>query len=82
MALGLYRWHTGEETLKLSRKSILQGGEWLSEKSFFKEYGGFNVDLQMPGNEKYIFDKLKSDNLKIIYVPELEVEHFIDDTTS
>ena len=48
-------------------------------KEFFENHGGFNVDLHTRGDDKYIFQKLRDNNYKILYVPELKVSHFIDD---
>jgi hypothetical protein len=48
-------------------------------KEFFENYGGFNVDLHTRGDDKFVFDNLKKNKLKILYIPNLYVEHFIDD---
>jgi hypothetical protein len=48
-------------------------------KEFFEQHGGFNVDLHTRGDDKFVFDKLKKAGLKTLYIPTLEVSHFIDD---
>tara|TARA_B110000879_G_C11181303_1_gene518527 strand:+ start:590 stop:1489 length:900 start_codon:yes stop_codon:yes gene_type:complete len=46
---------------------------------FFEKHGGFNTNLHTRSDEKFVFDKLKKAELKTLYVPKMEVEHFIDD---
>ena len=48
-------------------------------KEFFEKQGGFNTDLHTRGDDKFIFLKLKEAGYKILYIPTLEVSHFIDD---
>jgi glycosyltransferase involved in cell wall biosynthesis len=48
-------------------------------KEVFEQYGNFNPDLHTRGDDKFVFDKLKKNNVHILYVPTIEVDHFIDD---
>lgn len=60
-------------------KKYPAGCNMVFRKEFFELYGGFNVDLHTRGDDKFVFDKLKRNKLKILYLPQLYVEHFIDD---
>ena len=55
------------------------GCNMIFRKQFFEQHGGFNADLHTRGDDKFVFDKLKKAGLKTLYIPTLEVEHFIDD---
>lgn len=68
----------GDE-VKLFTKKYPAGCNMVFRKEFFEEHGGFNVDLHTRGDDKFVFDKLKKAGLKTLYIPTLEVEHFIDD---
>lgn len=48
-------------------------------KEFFENHGGFNSSLHIRGDDKFIFIKLKDAGLKVLYVPNLYVQHFMDD---
>lgn len=67
------------ENIKDFDKKYPAGCNMIFRKSFFEECGGFNSDLHTRGDDKFIFDKLKKASLKILYIPSLKVEHFIDD---
>jgi glycosyltransferase involved in cell wall biosynthesis len=60
-------------------KKYPAGCNMVFRKEVFDVYGGFNSDLHTRGDDKYVFDKLKKNNVKILYSPTIEVEHFIDD---
>ena len=60
-------------------KKYPAGCNMVFRKEVFDIYGGFNSDLHTRGDDKYVFDKLKKNNVKILYSPTIEVEHFIDD---
>jgi len=47
-------------------------------KVVFELYGDFNPDLHTRGDDKFVFDKLKKNKVNILYVPTIEVDHFID----
>ena len=55
------------------------GCNMIFRKEFFEQHSGFNADLHTRGDDKFVFDKLKKAGLKTLYIPDLEVEHFIDD---
>ena len=67
------------DQVKLFTKKYPAGCNMVFRKEFFEEHGGFNVDLHTRGDDKYVFDKLKKAGLKTLYIPTLEVAHFIDD---
>lgn len=67
------------EKVKDFDKKYPAGCNMIFRRSFFEEYGGFNADLHTRGDDKFVFDKLKKAGLKTLYIPELKVEHFIDD---
>ncbi len=46
----------------------------------FKKYGRFNTDLIYRSDDKYIFDKLKNNKVKVLYSPDVFVNHFIDES--
>ena len=68
----------GEQVKDFDRK-YPAGCNMIFRKTFFEQYGGFNADLHTRGDDKFVFDKLKKAGLTTLYIPELEVEHFIDD---
>lgn len=65
--------------VKLFTEKYPAGCNMVFRREFFEEHGGFNVDLHTRGDDKYVFDKLKKAGLKTLYIPTLEVAHFIDD---
>lgn len=65
--------------VKLFTKKYPAGCNMVFRKEFFENYGGFNEDLHTRGDDKFVFDKLKKAGLKILYIPTLIVDHFIDD---
>ena len=67
------------EKVKSFNKKYPAGCNMVFRKEFFEKHGGFNVDLHTRGDDKYIFQKLRDNKYKILYLPELKVSHFIDD---
>ena len=67
------------EDVKDFDKKYPAGCNMVFRKTFFEKHGGFNTDLHTRGDDKFVFDKLKKAGLKTLYIPELSVEHFIDD---
>jgi len=65
--------------VKTFAKKYPAGCNMIFRKEFFEKHGGFNTDLHTRGDDKFIFLKLKESGNKILYIPELEVSHFIDD---
>lgn len=55
------------------------GCNMIFRREFFERHGGFNTDLHTRSDDKFIFIKLREAGLKVLYIPELVVEHFIDD---
>jgi glycosyltransferase involved in cell wall biosynthesis len=60
-------------------KKYPAGCNMIFRKEFFEKHGVFNADLHTRGDDKFVFDKLKKAGLKTLYIPELKVNHFIDD---
>jgi glycosyltransferase involved in cell wall biosynthesis len=67
------------DQVKAFDKKYPAGCNMIFRKTFFEKCGGFNTDLHTRGDDKFVFDKLKKAGLKILYIPELSVNHFIDD---
>lgn len=65
--------------VKTFAKKYPAGCNMVFRKVFFEKHGGFNTDLHTRGDDKFIFLKLKEKGYKILYIPKLEVSHFIDD---
>ena len=68
----------GEQIMPFNKK-YPAGCNMIFRKEFFEEHGGFNTDLHTRGDEKFVFNKLNAAGLKTLYIPSLEVEHFMDD---
>ena len=64
--------------VKTFAKKYPAGCNMIFRKEFFEKHGGFNTDLHTRGDDKFIFLKLKEKGYKILYIPTLEVSHFID----
>ena len=47
-------------------------------RELFEKFGGFNTDLVYRGDDKYVFYKLKKNKVKILYAPNVYVNHNID----
>ena len=54
--------------VKSFNKKYPAGCNMVFRKEFFENHGGFNVDLHTRGDDKYIFQKLRDNNYKILYV--------------
>jgi len=59
-------------------KKFPTGCNMAFRKDILKEIGGFNVDLVYRSDEKYVFKKLTKKNIKILYAPDVFVNHFIE----
>lgn len=68
----------GQEVKPFTKKYPV-GCNMIFRKEFFEQHGGFNTDLQTRSDDKFVFIKLKAAGLKTLYIPTLEVEHFMDD---
>ena len=67
----------GDKT-KTFNKKYPTGCNMAFRKDLFKKHGGFNTDLVYRGDDKYVFYKLKKNNVKILYAPNVFVNHNID----
>ncbi len=67
----------GNETKPFTKK-YPAGCNMAFRKSVFKKYGTFNTDLVYRSDDKYIFHMMKSHGVKVLYVPEVFVNHHID----
>ncbi|MBU0765560.1 MAG: glycosyltransferase [Bacteroidetes bacterium] len=60
------------------RKKYPVGCNMAFRKEVFEELGGFNTDLLLRNDDKFIFLKLKRNNKRTLYVPDAVVHHNID----
>jgi glycosyltransferase involved in cell wall biosynthesis len=67
------------EKIKDFDKKYPAGCNMIFRRSFFDKYGGFNPDLHTRGDDKFVFYKLKKNGEKVLYVPSINVDHYIDD---
>jgi len=59
-------------------KKFPTGCNMAFRKKILVNIGGFNTDLVYRGDDKFVFLKLKEKNIKILYAPNIFVEHFIE----
>ncbi len=67
------------EKVKIFKKSYPVGCNMIFKREIFEKLGGFNTRLRLRSDDKYIFEKIKKAGYEILYLPEVVVEHFIDD---
>lgn len=67
------------DDIKPFTKKYPVGCNMVFRKEFFEQHGGFNSNLHVRSDDKFIFIKLKNAGLKVLYIPNLYVEHFMDD---
>ncbi len=67
----------GEKTKPFPKK-YPAGCNMAFKKEVFTKIGKFNTDLVYRGDDKYIFYQLKEYGLKVLYAPEIFVNHYID----
>lgn len=67
------------ETEKEFTNKYPVGCNMIFRKKYFEENGGFNTDLQLRSDEKYVFNKMKALGEKMLYLPKVYVNHFMDD---
>ena len=67
------------EKVKMFKKSYPVGCNMIFKKEIFEKIGGFNTDLRLRSDDKYIFNKIKKAGYEVLYLPQVVVEHFIDD---
>ncbi len=66
------------DTVKKLTKTYPVGCNMIFKKSLFERIGGFNTDLKLRSDDKYIFYKIWSENYEVLYLPKVVVWHFID----
>lgn len=69
----------GNKTRKFKNKEYPVGCNMTYRKDILLQAGGFNNNLRWRADDKYINSKVKEITTEIVYLPELEVEHSIDD---
>jgi len=67
----------GDEVKRLS-KTYPVGCNMIFKKELFDKIGGFNTALRLRSDDKYIFLKIREAGYRVLYVPDVVVEHFID----
>jgi glycosyltransferase involved in cell wall biosynthesis len=66
------------EKVKDFEKKYPAGCNMAFRKYLFGDFGGFNTDLVYRGDDKFVFHNLKSHGVKVLYEPNIFVNHFID----
>jgi len=66
------------EKVKPFTKKYPAGCNMAFRKEVFTKVGKFNTDLVYRGDDKYIFHQLKNNGLKVLYAPDIFVNHHID----
>jgi glycosyltransferase involved in cell wall biosynthesis len=69
----------GEESFKCQGKLYPAGCNMTYRKNVLEEIGGFNEKLKWRVDDKYIFMEAQKVSDEIYYIPDLEVEHNIDE---
>jgi len=54
------------------------GCNMIFKKEIFEHVGGFNTELKLRSDDKYIFLKIREKGYKVLYLPKVVVWHFID----
>lgn len=67
----------GDKEMEFTKK-FPTGCNMAFRKDILQNIGGFNTDLVYRGDDKYVFLKLKEENVKILYAPDIFVNHFIE----
>ncbi|MCF6366842.1 MAG: glycosyltransferase [Bacteroidales bacterium] len=67
------------DTEKEFTRKFPTGCNMAFRKKEIANIGGFNTDLVYRGDDKFVFLKLKENNIKILYAPNVFVEHFIEE---
>jgi len=66
------------DKVKDFKKKYPVGCNMIFRKEIFNLIGYFNIDLNLRSDDRYIFNKIKAAKLKILYVPDVVVWHYID----
>jgi glycosyltransferase involved in cell wall biosynthesis len=67
----------GEE-VKILKKTYPVGCNMFFKKEIFEKLGGFNTQLKLRSDDKYIFLKIRQAGYEILYLPKVVVWHYID----
>ena len=67
----------GDKTMEFKKKYPV-GCNMAFRKEIFKNIGGFNEDLTLRSDDKFIFQKVRNAGLKTLYVPNVVVHHNIE----
>ncbi len=67
------------EDVKLFKNTYPVGCNMIFKKEIFDKLGGFNTQLRLRSDDKYIFLKIMNAGYKVLYLPKVVVQHFIDD---
>jgi len=68
----------GENPIPFTKKYPI-GCNMFFRAEYFAKNGGFNTDLTLRSDEKYVFNKMKASGLDMLYTPKVYVNHFMDD---
>jgi len=66
------------EAVKKLKNTYPVGCNMIFKKSLFEHIGGFNTDLKLRSDDKYIFYKIWSEHYDVLYLPKVVVWHYID----
>lgn len=67
----------GNKEMEFTKK-FPTGCNMAFRKEVLVNIGGFNTDLVYRGDDKFVFLKLKEEGIKILYAPNVFVNHFIE----
>ncbi len=67
----------GDKTSEFKKK-YPAGCNMAFKKELFTKYGFFNTDLVYRGDDKFVFTNFKANGVKVLYTPNVFVNHYID----
>ncbi len=67
------------DKVKKFKKTYPVGCNMIFRKEIFDKVGKFNTRLRLRSDDKYIFLKIMEDDYEVLYLPDVVVQHFIDD---
>ncbi len=68
----------GDE-VRVLKKTYPVGCNMFFKKTALEKIGGFNTEIKLRSDDKYVFLKFRETGQRILYLPEVVVWHFIDD---
>lgn len=68
----------GNKNMPFVPKKYPVGCNMAFKKGVFEELGGFNVELTLRNDDKYMFLKLRRNNKTILYAADVVVHHYMD----